>query len=235
MLGKNIAVDGGLYAWGGNVTLDVPRLATAVSDGYGSPEPGLIRIGSEAVIDVAARSATAVDRLGRRYGIVADGGTIALGGGLDWEDTGSAKAADAFIVIETGALLDASGTQATLDLPSTMGMPSITTQVVSDGGTIVAKSNVGLYLDGTVKAEAGGKGAAGGTLGLALESAAYRVGKRMRTCSDRVNSYCRRSRAKACFLKVSASMEFMVTLSRGPDISEPTGSRLAVSTTSRCW
>ncbi|MEA3390814.1 MAG: filamentous hemagglutinin family protein [Pseudomonadota bacterium] len=177
LLGKNIAVDGGLYAWGGNVTLDVPRLATAVSDGYGSPEPGLIRIGSEAVIDVAARSATAVDRLGRRYGIVADGGTIALGGGLDWEDTGSAKAADAFIVIETGALLDASGTQATLDLPSTMGMPSITTQVVSDGGTIVAKSNVGLYLDGTVKAEAGGKGAAGGTLGLALESAAYRVGE----------------------------------------------------------
>jgi len=177
LLGKDIEVDGGLYAWGGNVTLDVPRLATAVADGYGSSEPGVIRIGSEAVIDVAARSAIAVDRLGRRYGIVADGGTIAIGGGLDWEDTGSAKAADAFIVIETGALLDASGTQATFDISSTMGMPSITTQVVSDGGTIIAKSNVGLYLDGTVKAEAGGQGAAGGTLGLALESAGYRVGE----------------------------------------------------------
>ncbi|MGL3823098.1 filamentous haemagglutinin family protein [Sphingopyxis sp. R3-92] len=172
LLGSDVSVDGNLTAWGGSIVLDVPRSDIIMKAGIGSTNPGLIRIGSAATLDVAARAATAVDRLGRRYGIVADGGTIAIGGQLDWETTGFAStAADAFVVIESGALLDASGTSATLNL----GNLKNPVPVASNGGSIIVKSNVGLYLDGTMIAKSGGEGAAGGTLGIALESATYRL------------------------------------------------------------
>lgn len=170
--GSDIRVDGRLDAWGGAITLDVPSIY-ALND-TGSPDPGLIWIGETAVLDVAARAATARDQHGRVYGLVADGGTISIGGALDWEETGEAFGPNAFVVIRSGALLDASGASATLDIPT--GGPDTSARPValaSDGGSIIVKSNNGLYLDGTLRAAAGGEGAAGGTLALALISPNY--------------------------------------------------------------
>jgi filamentous hemagglutinin family protein len=167
LLGRDVTVEGKLSAPGGTIAIDRPQ-TTALAT------PGLVWIGDHAVLDVAARAATARDIFGRTYGQVADGGTISIGGALDWDTTGEAKAADAFIVIRPGALLDASGTRATLD-PSgnAAGRSPAPLTVASNGGSIVLKSNHGLYLDGTLRAAAGGEGAAGGTLALALASPIY--------------------------------------------------------------
>ena len=149
------------------IAIDRPRSALPGT-------PGLIWIGDHAVLDVAARAATARDVFGRTYGQVPDGGTISIGGALDWDKTSEADAADAFIVIRSGARLDASGASAVLDPSgSAPGRAPAPITVASNGGSIVLKSNHGLYLDGTLRAAAGGEGAAGGTLGLALASPVY--------------------------------------------------------------
>ncbi|WP_432730012.1 filamentous haemagglutinin family protein [Variovorax sp. W6] len=167
LLGRDVTVDGRLTAPGGTIAIDRPQ-TTALGT------PGLIWIGGNAVLDVAARAATARDTFGRTYGQVSDGGTISIGGALDWDKTGEAKAADAFVVIRPGALLDASGASVVLDPPgNTTGPVPASIAVASNGGSIVLKSNQGLYLDGTLRAAAGGEGAAGGTLGIALASPVY--------------------------------------------------------------
>ncbi|MGF6347152.1 filamentous haemagglutinin family protein [Variovorax sp. W2I14] len=165
LYGRDVTVDGRLTAPGGTIAID----------GGGIPDaPGLFWIGERAVLDVAARAATAQDVYGRRYGQAADGGTIRIGGALDWEEKGRAVAPHAFVVIRPGALLDASGTSATFDRAvDSIDRNFAPMQVATDGGSIVLKSVQGLYLDGTLRATAGGAGAAGGTLGLALESAIY--------------------------------------------------------------
>jgi filamentous hemagglutinin family protein len=157
--GRDVTVDGTLRAPGGVI---------AIAGGEGLEKPALIWIGDHAVLDVAARAASAQDAFGRTYGQVSDGGTISVGGALDWEDTGEAHGVDAFIVVRPGALLDASGAGATFDHG---GSGPVT--VASGGGSIILKSSQGLYPDGTLRAAAGGAGAAGGTLALALESQNY--------------------------------------------------------------
>ena len=170
--GREITVDGLLRAPGGTISVEGSGLP-------GEPgQPGLVWIGERAVLDVSARAAVAYDNFGRAYGQVPDGGTIRIGGAFDWEQTGLTQAPEAFVVIRPGALLDASGTRADLD-PGAGGPRGMTSPVpvpvpvASNGGTIVLSSSQGLYLDGTLRAAAGGTGAAGGTLALALESAIY--------------------------------------------------------------
>ena len=161
-----LTIDGTLNAWGGNVTLmgiantDSERVEAI---GHGRS----IWIGEQAVIDVASRAVTAVDTRGQVYGQVRNGGKITVGGDIDLA-TGIAKASDLFVVLREGARLDASGSQALLDVPG-QGR----THVASNGGSIAFASNNGLYLDGSFVANAGGAGAAGGSLSLALESPYY--------------------------------------------------------------
>jgi filamentous hemagglutinin family protein len=161
LTGRDVTVDGTLSAPGGAIAIDGGR--------QGGP-PRMIWIGDRAVIDVAARAAVAQDSFGRTYGRVADGGTISIGGALDWEKTGAADVPEAFVVVRPGALLDASGTSAVLARGAGAATP---VTVASKGGSIILKSGQGLYLDGTLRAASGGAGAAGGTLALALESTAY--------------------------------------------------------------
>ncbi|WP_296560729.1 filamentous haemagglutinin family protein [Pigmentiphaga sp.] len=165
-----LTVDGVLHAPSGRISL------TAIS-GQGGGTSGQIRaeghnrsiwVGEHAQLDVAARAVTARDVMSRRYGQVKSGGTIAIGGEID-HNTGKATAPDLFVVVREGALLDASGANAVLDVPGEGAL-----SVASSGGRIAVSSNNGLYLDGTFKAEAGGLGAAGGTLELALETPLYR-------------------------------------------------------------
>ncbi|MBJ2248146.1 filamentous haemagglutinin family protein [Pseudomonas haemolytica] len=163
-----LTVDGTLNAWGGNITLGGVSVQPAVADGVEAKgHDRSIWIGEHAVLDVAARAATAVDSLGRRYGVVGQGGNIVIGGVID-PATGIASAANLFVVVREGARLDASGSQAVLDLSG-----AGSSRVASRGGSISLASNNGLYLDGTLTANSGGAGAAGGSLNVALETPLY--------------------------------------------------------------
>ncbi|PBI85527.1 Heme/hemopexin-binding protein precursor [Variovorax boronicumulans] len=160
-----VTIDGMLRAAGGRIDL--------MNFGYGNEGPSAqghdrsVWIGETAVLDVSAQARTAVDTKGRRYGIVADGGSIQIGGRYNANATSTAGV-DNFIVVRPGARLDASGASATLDLPH-----GGATLVASDGGLIALSTYNGLFLDGTLRAAAGGEGAAGGTLALAMEAPNY--------------------------------------------------------------
>ena len=131
-----------------------------------------IWIGGAATLDVAGRAAGGVDIDGRRYGQAQAGGSILLGGALDWDATGIAESArDIAIVVRPGAVLDASGSRLAIDAPR--GSRLGTLDLAGDGGQIVLKSSYGLFLDGDMRARAGGAGAAGGTLALALETPTF--------------------------------------------------------------
>ncbi|MDN2674794.1 filamentous hemagglutinin family protein [Janthinobacterium sp. SUN026] len=164
-----LSVDGTLNAWGGSIALGGVSVQPTVSDSVEAQGHGRsIWVGDQAVLDVAARAVTAVDSLGRHYGTVGPGGNIAIGGAVD-AATGIADAANLFVVVREGARLDASGSHAVQDLPGAGG-PGV---VASRGGRISLASNNGVYLDGTLVANSGGAGAAGGSLSLALEAPLY--------------------------------------------------------------
>ncbi|UQV44234.1 hypothetical protein KIV45_20650 [Janthinobacterium lividum] len=163
-----LTVDGRLNAWGGKismggVTVDMPVSEAVEAAGHGRS----LWIGENAVLDVAARAVTATDAQGRRYGKVADGGSIVVGGEINHAQ-GSTSAASLFVVVRDGAVLDASGAHAVLDVNGAA------VDVASAGGSIALASNNGLYLDGQLRARAGGAGAAGGTLSVATGSPEYR-------------------------------------------------------------
>ena len=170
----NLTVDGALQARGGQISLLGPRsvaagktLAQGAGTADGSANSRTILLGEHAVLDASAASAVASDARGRPYGVLSDGGSIVVGGTL--QESGSrAIASDAFVVIREGALLDASGGSARLDADGTGAKT-----VASDGGSIQIASASGLYLDGRMRAHAGGAGAAGGSLMVALEAPNY--------------------------------------------------------------
>ncbi|MDC8757657.1 filamentous haemagglutinin family protein [Janthinobacterium fluminis] len=156
-------VDGTLNAWGGKIKLaTLPLLAGTQGVWQPASLGRSILVGEHARLDVAAR--------GQRYGQVRDGGSIVVGGEID-RATGKTTASELFIVVREGAVLDASGAQATLDLPGQGGRV-----VASNGGSIALASGSGFYLDGALRADAGGKGAAGGTLAVALDALIYDSG-----------------------------------------------------------
>ncbi|AEC18812.1 filamentous hemagglutinin-like protein [Pusillimonas sp. T7-7] len=159
-----ITVDGMLNAWSGRIELRQGNVAGDLGDGaqtYVADDGRSIWIGETATLDVAARAVTAGDARGNRYGQVRSGGSIVIGGTID-HAARNATLPVPFVVIREGALLDASGTSALLDIPGQGA-----TTVASHGGSISMASLAGLYLDGELRAKAGGVGAAGGSLALA--------------------------------------------------------------------
>lgn len=168
-----LTVNGRLNAWGGLISIDQERRDLVVS---GSLHHRSIWIGETATLDVAGRAFTATDANGRRYGVVQDGGRIELGGTLNWEAGGTVdrRPADLHLVIREGAVLDASGASAVLDLPGLdKDAPWRSATVGGNGGTIVLSSQVGMHLDGEMRASAGAVGASGGTLAIAFGGAVY--------------------------------------------------------------
>ena len=164
-----ITVEGALNAWGGNIALLPGKLGTGnlADRPNGIADAMSIWIGNDAVLDAGGRAVTALDARGHVYGKVDQGGTIEIGARHDLDAT-KVDAADAFVVVRPGARIDASGASARLDLP---GLGA--TLVAGDGGVIALSSVRGLFLDGSLRAAAGGPGAAGGTLALNLETPAY--------------------------------------------------------------
>jgi len=98
-----------------------------------------------------------------------NGGSIVVGGTVD---TGkglvSTRNLHVFIAVREGALLDASGSQAVLDVD---GLGKVA--MAGNGGSIALAAGDGLYLDGVMRAAAGGKGAAGGSLSVAQDMPSY--------------------------------------------------------------
>jgi filamentous hemagglutinin family protein len=161
--GGQVTVDGRLNAWGGSI--DISSLPGNVLFDQASTTRS-IWIGDNAVLDAASRAYVAVDNQGRAYGVAPDGGSIDLG------------LSDSFIVIRPGALLDASGSSATIDLAagSSAFAPAQTVTLAGDGGSIALNSYAGMYIDGDLRAAAGGAGAAGGSLTLNMDNRVYNPG-----------------------------------------------------------
>jgi len=158
--GGQITVDGSLNAWGGNVSLQ--SLPITQSANFSSLSRS-IWVGDTGVIDVAARPYIAYDALGRPYGIAPDGGNIDFG------------LSDAFIVLRPGARLNASGASAQVD-GAAGGSGTLASRPVflaGNGGSIALRSYVGMVLDGSMTARAGGAGAAGGSLTVEMANRLY--------------------------------------------------------------
>lgn len=161
-------LDGSLLAAGGKVSLLQALPETVVSGVQESLHNRAIRLGSEALIDVSGQALTALDSQGRRYGRVTAGGNIVIGGQID-HAKGTSDGAYLFVDIARGARLRADGASAVLDI---RGQGPLA--MASAGGSISLASSYGLRLDGTLSARSGGVGAAGGSLGVALDTGLYR-------------------------------------------------------------
>ncbi|MCH7420398.1 filamentous hemagglutinin family protein [Pseudomonas mosselii] len=162
-----LTLNGTLNAWGGSVSLLQPWLPAMDSGVSEGAHQRSIRLGDQALIDVSGRAVTAVDLQGRRYGRVDDGGSIVIGGQID-HNLGTSNGAYLFLDMAEGARLRADGAQATLDI---RGQGPVA--VASNGGRISLASSHGLRLNGSFSAASGGRGAAGGSLEVALDTGLY--------------------------------------------------------------
>ncbi|WP_085603131.1 MULTISPECIES: filamentous haemagglutinin family protein [unclassified Pseudomonas] len=167
-----ITVDGELYARGGTIDIRQQQFgsikpATSILVADPKAHDRSIWIGEQAVLDVSGQVSTATDVLGRTYGQVGKGGSIVIGGEID-SKLATATAADAYVIVRPGARLDASGAEALLDIAG-----QGPTRIATDGGRISLSSYNGLSIEGSLRAVAGGLGAAGGRLDIALESPLY--------------------------------------------------------------
>ena len=169
-----ITVLGALTAAGGKIDIRQLRLgdinvAESLEIADGEVHDRSIWIGERAVLNVAGQAQSRVDTQGRRYGVADAGGVIVLGGEIN-HDRATATAADAYVIVRPGAVLDASGASVTVDVN---GVGPV--QRDRDGGRISLSSYNGLHLGGSLIARAGGANAAGGTLDIALETPLYRT------------------------------------------------------------
>ncbi|AEC18826.1 hemagglutinin-like protein [Pusillimonas sp. T7-7] len=189
--GGQVTVEGRIQAPGG--IIEVLNLKDKANDLTDRPGGRSVWVGEHAELDAAGRAYTAIDTRGRRYGTVFAGGSIVLGSrGGDYVasyadgDKGLEVAADAYVVVRDGALLDVSGAQAVFDVPSVSWLeggrsrrPAATAAAVqprtvaSDAGQIAMRSYYGIYNEGTLRAHAGGVGASGGELLMDLEGLIY--------------------------------------------------------------
>lgn len=164
----NLTVAGSLKAAGGRIRLDEAFDPSGVRGDASRERQWTITDG--ALLDVSGDTVSLPDARRTLRGKVRKGGTIEIGGALDWEDQDNVRhlPPDTFVVVERGARLDASGASALLDIDG-----SGRTRVDSDGGSIVLRAGNALYLHGELDAAAGGDGARGGTLGVAFGGGTY--------------------------------------------------------------
>ncbi|ATQ44563.1 filamentous hemagglutinin family protein [Caulobacter mirabilis] len=166
--GDAIRIDGRIEARGGKVTMAAGPVENMRRDQPPSfivyDSKRAIWLGEKSVVDVSGRGLGAVGADGLRYGQVSKGGEISIGGEQS-----------AYVVVRPGALLDASGAATEIDYrASTLsGGDKSSLKLASDGGSISFRSQYGVFLDGDLRAHAGGAGASGGTLSIALSTPYY--------------------------------------------------------------
>jgi filamentous hemagglutinin family protein len=168
---------GTLTAHGGTITIANTRyeILPNNSDGQTSNfEDGLsVWIGDQALVDVSGDAAVFTDTQGRRYGQAQAGGAIFLGG-LGGLSGASAESTYAQVIVQSGAVLNASGAAATVDVSAGFDPGSIVSlhapvTLAGNGGLIAARSYDGISFEGTLLAAGAGPGAAGGTLAMRLD------------------------------------------------------------------
>ncbi|MNU56154.1 Heme/hemopexin-binding protein precursor [compost metagenome] len=159
---EGMRIDGRIEARGGKVTLLAGREENERRD-YQPPvivyDPTMaLWLGEKSVIDVSGRGVSAVGADGARYGHVSKGGDITIGGQRA-----------AYVVVRPGAVLDASGAATEVDyLTSALTGEKQALTIATDGGAIRFQSQYGIFLDGDMRANAGGVGASGGLLSIKL-------------------------------------------------------------------
>ena len=177
---NSVIIDGSVTAHGGSISI----VNTRYQDGTNAELPSLyvaglaIWLGASSRLDVSGIAQTALDNRGRPFGLVQNGGTISIGGIGGTAGDGTLETTDAQIVIRPGAVLDASGAEASIDPSAGQDAPggsAGTVAVAGSGGGISLSSYNGIFMDGTLQAAAGGAGAAGGTLSLTLETPIYNI------------------------------------------------------------
>ena len=162
--GQTVSILGSLIAQGGTITVGGSNSTTTV---FGPSSQPLVttHIGADAVLSTAGTVLLVPDPNGLRRGTVLNGGTITLRGNIAALD---------------GAVIDASGTSAILDLapglvsptsgtayassPLPHGLQTVPTRIDSNGGVINLNGGELLASDATLLANAGGPTALGGTL-----------------------------------------------------------------------
>lgn len=180
-------LDGNITAHGGAIL--VASLQDPFNDGrylQGFGDLSLTRsvfIGAGTKLDASGLAVTATDLRGLTFGEVQDGGSITIGttgriltdpgAGSGFGQNNQPISSDAFIILRPTAMLDASGASAVLDVTAGAARLAQPVDVAGNGGTIGLYSSTGMYLDGALVAAAGGPGAAGGTLNVAMASHAY--------------------------------------------------------------
>jgi filamentous hemagglutinin family protein len=160
--GRQLTLDGTIRAPGGTINLALTPVAGAVP--YRAERS--IWLGAQSVLDVGGTA----DRLwqdttGLTRGSLLDGGSIKIGR----FDSGNLVAAIGYVVVEPGALLDVSGTTATMTLAAGSRGGMVARAVASAGGSIDIRAREGLLFEGTMRAAGGNASAAGGSLSLVLD------------------------------------------------------------------
>ncbi|WP_342750872.1 filamentous hemagglutinin family protein [Termitidicoccus mucosus] len=179
-----LTVDGAITARGGEIIIansrtifESPRASNSPNlPVYPGPGETSVWIGENARLDASGLAVTARDFSGRDYGLVTDGGSIVLGseGVLRRDPDGLTQTQDsteAWVIVRPGAVLDVSGASAVLDLP--VGAKYQARTVASHGGSISLTSYSGIFLDGELRARAGGEGASAGALNVVIEAPRY--------------------------------------------------------------
>lgn len=149
---------GTLDAPGGSIDLKLTRKAESSTD---LEDLGLrsLWLGQSAKLLARGILKSDVSTTSRLVGTVLSGGNISLTTGIG------------YIVGESNSVIDVSGTEATLDLKQQSGAYALfrPTQVAGNGGNISVDSRDGIMLDSTLSAQAGGTGAAAGSLTVRLD------------------------------------------------------------------
>lgn len=162
--GRQLTVLGELNAPAGNITLGLMpgTIPDATRSIWFGPNARVLATGS------TARLYT--DGSGITSGEVLDGGSIRIGA---VPQNGVLGAADGYVVAEQGAWFDVSGAQALGQRFKYNGAVTPVQDVTSSGGSIDIHTKEGLLFQGTLRGYAGGSGANGGTLAVALDKGDY--------------------------------------------------------------
>ncbi|QID16210.1 filamentous hemagglutinin N-terminal domain-containing protein [Nitrogeniibacter mangrovi] len=159
----SIAVDGALVAHGGRIDLSTALASPTLTDRQFLDPTNKIHIGQHGRLDVSGM-ARATPGTQWHEGAVLDGGAIQVDAGRG------------YVVVQSGAELNADGATGVFDVVSPFGVVARDRTLASAGGEIALSAREGLLVDGLLSARAGAGGVAGGALSLALTAQGQWVG-----------------------------------------------------------
>lgn len=161
--GRQLTVDGTVRTPGGAINL---YLTPGVSEVDYRAERA-VWLGAHSLLDASGTAARLWSNgYGLTQGDVLGGGTIKIGR-LD-KVTGTFSALTGYVVAESGARLNVSGTSAPMHLNGGRGRVDVT-RVASAGGTIDIRAQEGILFEGSFSAAGGNYTTAGGTLNLSVD------------------------------------------------------------------